>query len=106
MSSITEQVDWNAEHVRGDPRTAIQPLKREPAEGRLGGLNLPPTLIGLGLSDGHDPSLCTRVGPLADVVCRSVTADRLEPGGSEGVRFGAVTMRNEKKRQPGGVDAH
>ena len=35
VSSTLEQVDWNAELVRGDLGEAVQELKREPGKGRL-----------------------------------------------------------------------
>ncbi len=69
-----DQVDWNAELIRGDmPRgdlaTAVQQLKREPGKGLLvGGVKLPLALAELGLIDeyefvvhprlaGHGPTL-------------------------------------------------
>ena len=35
VSSTLEQVDWNAELVRGDPGKAVQQLKRESGKGLL-----------------------------------------------------------------------
>lgn len=69
VSSTLESVDWNAELVRGDLRTAVEQLKREPGNGLyVGGLTLPRALAELGLIDeyefivhprlaGHGPTL-------------------------------------------------
>ena len=69
VSSTLEQVDWNAELVRGDLGEAVQELKREPGKGLLvGGVKLPLALAELGLIDeyefvvhprlvGHGPTL-------------------------------------------------
>ena len=64
-----EQVDWNAELVRGDLAQAVQQLKRESGNGLfVGGVKLPLALTELGLIDeyefvvhprlaGHGPTL-------------------------------------------------
>jgi dihydrofolate reductase len=69
VSSTLEQVDWNAELVRGDLAEAIQQLKRESGRGVfVGGVKLPLALAELGLIDeyeflvhprlvGHGPTL-------------------------------------------------
>jgi dihydrofolate reductase len=69
VSSTLKSVDWNAELVRGDLRTAVEQLKREPGNGLyVGGLTLPRALAELGLIDeyefivhprlaGHGPTL-------------------------------------------------
>ena len=69
MSSTLEQVDWNAELVRGDLGEAVQQLKREPGKGLfVGGESFPLALTELGLIDeyelvvhprlaGHGPTL-------------------------------------------------
>jgi dihydrofolate reductase len=69
VSSTLEQVDWNAELVRGDLGTAVQELKRESGNGLFtGGVKLPLALAELGLIDeyefvvhptlaGHGPTL-------------------------------------------------
>ena len=42
VSSTLDQVDWNAEFVRGDLEKVVQDLKREPGRGLLvGGMKLP-----------------------------------------------------------------
>ena len=69
VSSTRDRVDWNAELLRGDLRTAVQQLKQEPGNGlATGGVKLPLALAELGLIDeyefvvhprvaGHGPSL-------------------------------------------------
>ena len=42
VSSTLEQVDWNAELVRGDLGEAVQQLKRGPGKDRLVGGGRPP----------------------------------------------------------------
>jgi len=52
VSSTLEQVNWNAELVRGDLGNAVQQLKRESGKGLFaGGVKLPLALTELGLID-------------------------------------------------------
>ncbi|KXK59088.1 deaminase [Micromonospora rosaria] len=54
VSSTLDRVDWNAELLRGDLRTAVEQLKREPGEGLfVGGVQLPFALAELGLIDEY-----------------------------------------------------
>jgi dihydrofolate reductase len=69
VSSTLEQLDWNAELVRGDLGEAVLQLKRESGKGLfVGGVKLPLALTELGLIDeyefvvhprlaGHGPTL-------------------------------------------------
>lgn len=69
VSTTLNEVDWNAELLRGDLRQAVEHLKREPGEGLfVGGVTLPLALADLGLIDeyvfvvqpvlaGHGPTL-------------------------------------------------
>src|SRR5207302_8107784 len=62
VSSTLEQVDWNAELVRGDLGKAVQQLKRESGKGLLvGGVKLPLALTELGLIDEYE--LVVHPGP-------------------------------------------
>ncbi|MHB8572268.1 MAG: dihydrofolate reductase family protein [Candidatus Dormibacteria bacterium] len=100
VSSTLEQVDWNAELVRGDLRDAVQQLKREPGRGlSVAGVRLPMALAKLGLIDeyefvvhprlaGHGPTLFAGLPEHLDL--RLVS--RLEFGS------GAVAMRYEPRR--------
>jgi len=99
-SSTLEQVDWNAELVRGDLGKAVQQLKRESGKGLLvGGVKLPLALTELGLIDeyefvvhprlaGHGPTLFAGLSKHVDLKLVS----RLEFGS------GAVAMRYEPRR--------
>jgi dihydrofolate reductase len=100
VSSTLEQVDWNAELVRGDLGKAVQQLKRESGQGLfVGGVKLPLALTELGLIDkyefvvhprlaGHGPTLFAGLPEHVDLKLVS----RLELGS------GAVAMRYEPKR--------
>jgi len=100
VSSTLDQVDWNAELLRGDLETAVQQLKREPGKGLyVGGVTLPLALAELGLIDeyefvvhprlaGHGPTLFAGLSKRVDLRLMS----RLEFGS------GAVAMRYEPRR--------
>ncbi|MPZ71201.1 MAG: deaminase [Actinobacteria bacterium] len=100
VSSTLEQVDWNAELVRGDLGKAVQQLKRESGKGLfVGGVKLPLALTELGLIDefefvvhprlaGHGPTLFEGLSKHVDLKLVS----RVEFGS------GAVAMRYEPKR--------
>lgn len=61
VSGTLEQVDWNAELVRGDLGDAVRRLKQEPGVGlSVGGVTLPLALAELGLSTSTC-SLCIRL---------------------------------------------
>jgi dihydrofolate reductase len=97
VSSTLDQVDWNAELVRGDLGHAVQQLKQEPGKGLLtGGATLPLALAELGLIDeyelvvhprlvGHGPTLFAGLSKLVD----------LRLVGRVEFRSGAVAMRYE-----------
>ena len=99
-SSTLDRVDWNAELVRGDLRTAVERLKREPGKGLfVGGVKLPQALAELGLIDeyefvvqpriiGHGPTLFAGLSKPLDLKL----VDRISYGS------GAVAMRYETRR--------
>jgi dihydrofolate reductase len=99
VSSTLDQVDWNAELVRGDLGDAVRELKAEPGNGLfVGGMQLPLALAELGLIDeyelvvhprivGHGPTLFAGLSKHVDL--RLV--DRLE------FASGAVAMRYEPR---------
>ena len=100
VSSTLEQLDWNAELLRGDLGEAVLQLKRESGKGLfVGGVKLPLALTELGLIDeyefvvhprlpGHGPTLFAGLSTHVDLklVCR------LE------FDSGAVAMRYEPRR--------
>lgn len=100
VSSTLEQVDWNAELVRGDLGEAVRKLKQAPGNGLgVGGVQLAQALTELGLIDeyefmvhpklaGHGPTLFAGLSRPVDL--RLVS--RLE------FASGAVAMRYEPRR--------
>jgi dihydrofolate reductase len=100
VSSTLEQVDWNAELLRGDLGEAVQRLKQEPGEGLLtGGVQLPLALTELGLIDeyefvvlprlaGHGPTLFAGLSKHVD----------LQLVGRREFASGAVALRYELRR--------
>jgi dihydrofolate reductase len=100
VSSTLEQVDWNAELVRGHHlENAVRQLKRQSGNGLfVGGVKLPLALAELGLIDeyefvvhprlaGHGPTLFAGLSKPVDLKLVS----RLE------FRSGAVAMRYEPR---------
>ena len=99
VSRTLEQVDWNAELVRGDLGMAVRQLKQAPGKGLLtGGVSLPLALAELGLIDeyelvvhpwlaGHGPTLLAGLSRHVELKLM----DRLELGS------GAVAMRYEPR---------
>lgn len=100
VSDTLDQVDWNAELVRGDRLEAtVRELKQQPGNGLLtGGVRLPLALAELGLIDeyefvvqpriaGHGPTLFAGLSKVVDLKL----VDRVEYGS------GAVALRYEAK---------
>lgn len=95
VSSTLDQVDWNAELVRGELGSAVEELKREPGNGLfVGGLQLPLALAELGLIDeyefvvhprlaGHGPTLFAGLSKYVD----------LKPVGRKEFSSGAVATK-------------
>ena len=96
VSSTLDQVDWNAELVRGDLGEAVQQLKRESGKGLfVGGVKLALALAELGLIDeyeivvhprlaGHGPTLFAGLSKPVDLKL----VDRLElPSGAVAMRY-------------------
>jgi len=100
VSSTLDQVDWNAELVRGDLDGAVRQLKRESGKGLfVGGVKLALALTELGLIDeyefvvhprlaGHGPTLFAGLSKHVDF--RLVS--QLELGA------GAVALRYEPRQ--------
>jgi dihydrofolate reductase len=100
VSSTLDQVDWNAELVRGDLAEAVYQLKQQPGKGLFtGGVKLPLALTELGLIDeyefivhprlaGHGPTLFAGLSKHVDLKL----VDRQEFGS------GAVAMKYEPRR--------
>jgi dihydrofolate reductase len=100
VSSTLQRVDWNAELLRGDLKTAVERLKRAPGKGLfVGGVKLPLALTELGLIDeyefvvqpalvGHGPTLFAGLTARLDLKL----VGRLE------LPSGAVAMQYEPRR--------
>jgi dihydrofolate reductase len=100
VSSTLERVDWNAELVRGDLKTAVQQLKQQPGKGLfVGGVTLPRALAELGLIDeyeivvhprfaGHGPTLFAGLSKYID----------LKLVGQQDLGSGAVALRYQPAR--------
>ena len=90
VSGTLEQVDWNAELVRGDLGEAVQRLKQEPGEGLFAqGVKLPLALTELGLIDEYEFVVHPRLaGHGPDVVHGAIEAYRLEAREPAGVQLG------------------
>jgi dihydrofolate reductase len=100
VSNTLEQVDWNAELVRGDHlESAVRQLKQQPGKGLLlGGVKLPLALAELGLIDEYEfvvhPRLAGRGPTLLAGLSKHVDlkpVSRLEFGS------GAVAIRYEPR---------
>ena len=103
VSGTLEQVDWNAELVRGDLGKAVQQLKRESGKGLLvGGVKLPLALTELGLIDeyefvvhprlaGHGPALFAGLSKHVDLKLVSRAGVRLG-GSGDAVRAETVAI--------------
>jgi dihydrofolate reductase len=100
VSTTLDQVDWNAELVRGNLANAVQELKQESGKGLVvGGVKLPMALAELGLIDeyellvqprvaGHGPTLFAGLSKPFDLKLLS----RRE------FASGAVALRYEPRR--------
>jgi dihydrofolate reductase len=100
VSTTLEQVDWNAELLRGDLHDAVQRLKREPGKAIfVGGVTLPRALAELGLIDeyefvvhprlaGHGPTLFAGMPKPVDL--KLVSQGQLDSG--------ALVLRYEPRR--------
>ena len=95
VSSTLQHVDWNAELLRGDLKTAVEKLKQGTGRGiLLGGVTLPLAIAEFGLIDeyqfvihpriaGHGPTLFAGLSKVVDLKLES----RLE------FKSGVVAMR-------------
>jgi dihydrofolate reductase len=102
VSSTLQQVDWNAELVRGeDLERTVRQLRQQPGNGlAVGGMQLPLALAELGLIDeyefivhprlaGHGPTLFAGLSRYVD----------LKLVGQQELSSGAVAMRYEPRAQ-------
>jgi dihydrofolate reductase len=97
VSSTLNDVDWNAELVRGDWETTVRRLKQQPGKGLfVGGVKLPLALAELGLIDAYEfivqPRLAGHGPTLFAGLSKSVD---LKLVGQRNFGSGAVSMRYE-----------
>ncbi len=100
VSITLDQVDWNAELVRGDLGKAVEQLNREPGKGLFtGGVKLPLALAELGLMDEYEFVVQPRLAGYGPTLFAGLSkrielklVSRLEFGS------GAVAMRYEPRR--------
>jgi dihydrofolate reductase len=100
VSSNLQQVDWNAELVRGDLATAVQRLKQQPGRGLLvGGLQLPLALAELGLIDEYEFVVHPRIAGHGPILFAGLSKPLdLKLVGRQVLASGAVAMRYEPRR--------
>jgi dihydrofolate reductase len=100
VSSTLAQVDWNAELLRGDLKTAVQQLKQQPGRGVfVGGVQLAQALTELGLIDEYEfivqPRLAGHGPTLFAGLAKPV---ELKLVGRKEFKSGAVALKYEVKR--------
>ena len=95
VSSTLTSVDWNAELVQGDLRTAVEALKAQPGTGiATGGVQLPRALAEMGLIDEYEFIVHPRiVGHGPSVFGGLRQAVDLELVDRRDLRSGAVVMQ-------------
>ena len=100
VSSTLDQVDWNAEFLRGDLGEAVELLKRTPGNGLyVGGVTLPLALAELGLIDEYEFVVHPRlVGHGPSVFAGLTKCVDLTLVGRREFSSGAVALRYEPKR--------
>lgn len=100
VSSTLEQVDWNAELLRGELESAVRRLKQEPGKGLfVGGVKLPMALAELGLIDEYEFIVQPRLAGHGPTLFSALTK-RIELKLVSRLEFasGAVAMRYEPER--------
>lgn len=99
VSSTLEQVDWNAELIRGDLKKAVQQLKQEPGSGLyVGGVTLPLALAEMGLIDEYEFLVHPKIAGYGPTLFAGLPkAIDLKLTRQVQFRSGAVAMRYEPK---------
>ncbi len=100
VSSTLHQVDWNAELVRGDLRTGVEQLKREPGRGLfVGGVRLAQALTELGLIDEYELIVHPRIAGYGPTLFAGLSRPLdLKPVSRLELGSGAVAMRYTLRR--------
>jgi dihydrofolate reductase len=100
VSTTLEQVDWNAELVRGDLGRAVQQLKQQSGNGLLvGGVKLPLALAERGLIDEYELVVHPRIAGHGPALLAGLSKHvELKLVGRLEFASGAVAMRFEPRR--------
>ena len=100
VSSTLEQVDWNAELIRGDLAATVQKLKEQPGTGIfIGGVTLPMALAEAGLIDEYEFVVQPRLAGHGPTLFAGLTSYiDLTLVGKRDFASGAVAMRYEPRR--------
>ncbi|MBM7773379.1 dihydrofolate reductase [Actinokineospora baliensis] len=99
VSSTLEQVDWNAELVRGDLGEAVERLKGDHDEVYVGGVMLPMALAELGLIDEYEFLVHPRVAGYGPTLFAGLSRPLdLTPVGRREFTSGMVATRYEPRR--------
>jgi dihydrofolate reductase len=100
VSSTLARVDWNAELVRGDLKTAVERLKQEPGKGLFtGGVTLPQALAELGLIDEYEVVVHPRIAGRGPTLFAGLSKPLdLKLVSREEFESGAVAMRYQPRR--------
>ncbi|MDQ2650616.1 MAG: dihydrofolate reductase family protein [Actinomycetota bacterium] len=99
VSSTLDQVDWNAELVRGDLEATVRRLKEQPGDGLfVGGVTLPLALADLRLIDEYEfmvlPTIAGHGPTLFAGLCQQLD---LELVGRQEFSSGAVALRYQPR---------
>jgi len=100
VSNTLTNVDWNAELVRGDLKTAVEKLKREPGRAlATGGVTLPKALAEMGLIDEYEfivhPRIAGRGPTLFAGLPKMID---LRPVGRKELASGLLVLKYELKK--------
>ena len=100
VSSTLDRVDWNAELVRGDLRTAVLDLKQQSGKGLfVAGVKLPLALAELGLIDEYEFMVCPRIAGHGPTLFAGLSKHvDLRLVSRKEFASGAVAMRYEPRR--------
>ncbi|MEZ5979329.1 MAG: dihydrofolate reductase family protein [Planctomycetota bacterium] len=102
VSTTLERVDWNAELVQGDLRTAISELVRRPGRGlMLGGVALAQSLAELDLIDEYEFLVHPRIAGHGPTLFGGFSRHLdLRLAGVRELPSGIVALRYERAREP------
>lgn len=100
VSATLAQVDWNAELLRGDLKSAVEQLKAQPGKGLfVGGVKLAQALTEMGLIDEYEFIVQPRVAGRGPTLFAGLTKHvELQLAGQKTFRSGVVALRYQLKR--------